>query len=181
MQRQSQIERARLCSNVRALMPLRLSNGARSRIGTAMRRHPMRARCNFSTSICHAPRLGRAQSGLCAGSALVALAAASPLHAASVCQPGCVPAETVLFKDYFTRPNDTNWIAYNRYDRIALGRLWMDGAYQPNSVGRDGWVLTHVGDKTWTDYTYRVFYDSEKAGDPHHMVTVYFHVAAEDG
>ena len=37
----------------------------------------------------------------------------------------------------------------------------MDGAYQPNAVGRGGWVFTHDGDKTWTDYTYRVSYDTE--------------------
>jgi hypothetical protein len=59
----------------------------------------------------------------------------------------------------------------------------MDGAYQPNAVGRGGWVFTHDGDNTWTDYTYRVSYDTEmRAGGylDHHMVLIYFHVAGED-
>jgi hypothetical protein len=82
----------------------------------------------------------------------------------------------VLFQDYFNSPSDSNWTFYNRDGRIADGRLWIDGGYKPDAVDRGGWALTHVGDQTWRDYTYDVFYDNE-TWEP--MSTVYFRVAAQ--
>lgn len=56
---------------------------------------------------------------------------------------------------------------------VGLGRLVIDGEYTDDADGRDGWALTHVGDRTWRDYTFEAKYDSRnKAGYPRgtHMV-----------
>jgi hypothetical protein len=92
---------------------------------------------------------------------------------------------TVLFSDYFTNQAGPNWTFYNRYGTIANGRLQIDGPYRPDAVDRDGWALSHVGDRTWTNYSFDVFYDTENVrGDPavadRHMTTLYFRVAAQN-
>ena len=88
-----------------------------------------------------------------------------------------------LFTDFFSRTSlGSAWTAFNRAAHVAGGRLQMDGAYLPGRSGRDGWVLTHVGDKTWRDYNLKVSTDSTNAapGFPRevHMVTLYGRVAS---
>jgi hypothetical protein len=90
----------------------------------------------------------------------------------------------LLLKDFFTDSKNRHWTFYNRKGRIANGSLWMDGGYTSGSIGRDGWILTHVGDTTWKDYRYSFTFNNENtSGSPrnHHMVTAYFRVASESG
>ena len=86
------------------------------------------------------------------------------------------PGGKLLLKDFFTDSKNKHWTFYNRTGRIANGSLWMDGGYMRGSIGRDGWILTHVGDTTWTDYRYSFTFNNENAnGYPrnHHMVTAF--------
>jgi len=74
-----------------------------------------------------------------------------------------IPAEAVakpLLRDYFSSASDTNWTFLNRVGEIKGGALWIDGPYKPNPVGRDGFAVTHVGDQSWSDYSFSVSYDS---------------------
>jgi hypothetical protein len=73
-------------------------------------------------------------------------------------------ATSVLFSDDFSSPNDPNWTFFNRYGSIGGGHLLINGGYMPNANGRGGWALSHVGDQSWTNYTYRITYDSSNPG-----------------
>lgn len=89
----------------------------------------------------------------------------------------------LLFQDDFSNPDDPNWTFFNRFGRIADGRLWIDGGYIPDSIGRSGWALTHVGDTGWTDYSYSVTFNNENPGGypaEDYMAHVYFRVAAQE-
>jgi len=79
----------------------------------------------------------------------------------------------------------TAWTFYNRNGRIVDGRVWIDGNYAANSIGRDGWAMTHVGDKSWTDYTYTLVANNVNAGgsigypQDAPMNTLFFRVLAQ--
>jgi hypothetical protein len=93
------------------------------------------------------------------------------------------PSGPVLFSDYFNSSSDPNWTFFNRSGHIDGGRLWIDGGYTSDAVGRDGWALTHIGDKTWKDYAVDVAYDNGNIGGSpdHHMAMIYFRVASAGG
>lgn len=98
--------------------------------------------------------------------------------------PASCESHQLLFRDFFTSKKNTNWTFYNRNGEIKKGSLWMNGRYMSNSIARDGWILTHVGDITWTDYNYSFNFNNENIGgspsEPN-MVTAYFRVKAETG
>lgn len=98
--------------------------------------------------------------------------------------PGAAADGQFLLQDDFSNANDPEWTFFNRFGEVADGRLWINGEYMPNSVERDGWALTHVGDTTWTDYSFSVSFNNVNIGGSppdHHMATVFFRVAAEAG
>lgn len=120
-------------------------------------------------------------------SLVAAVVAALALGAAFASVSGFSPQVPagVLFSDYFTdaKGSAENWTFFNREGRIADGRLWIDGSYMANSDGRDGWALTHIGDRTWRNYVVEVFYDNTNLGGSpdHHMGMINFRVASETG
>lgn len=69
-----------------------------------------------------------------------------------------------VFRDNFTKTPDPNWIFQNRYGMIGLGSLIIGGPYMPNAVGRDGWALTHVGDRSWRNYQFSDTYNTQNVG-----------------
>lgn len=87
------------------------------------------------------------------------------------------PGRTLL-RDDFRNANRGGWTIYNRVGAIRDGRLLIDGGYTGAATGRDGWALTHTGDRHWTDYEYEVNYNNDLGGAPPDIrqVDVYFHV-----
>ena len=81
--------------------------------------------------------------------------------------PSSAGANKVLFRDKFAKPevSAASWTFYSREARVADGRLWMDGAYKPDSWWRDGWAFTHEGDQAWTDYALEATYDNSVPSD----------------
>lgn len=108
--------------------------------------------------------------------ATVAPATAAPTTASASAAVSHLP----LFGDHFSRTRlGRAWTAYNRAARVAGGRLVVDGDYLPGAIPRDGWVLTHVGDASWRDYSISVSTDSSNAGGnpgEAHAVTLYARV-----
>jgi hypothetical protein len=88
-----------------------------------------------------------------------------------------------LFRDYFNSASDPNWTFLNRESEIKKGALWMDGPYKPNPIGRGGYAVTHVGDPSWTDYSFSFSYDSSNLGGccGVNYTTAYVRVAAVQG
>jgi hypothetical protein len=113
---------------------------------------------------------------------IVALCGLTPLSASGASGTVTSGNTTVLFHDDFTTDSGA-WSFFNRYGRIASGRLWIDGTYMPNAVPRDGWALTHIGDSGWTDYVLGLSYDNENVGGSPdtHDAMVFFRVASEAG
>jgi hypothetical protein len=72
----------------------------------------------------------------------------------------------MLLTDNFQNARKGNWTFYNRVGAIRDGRLWIDGGYVADSIGRSGWALTHAEDQTWTDYAYDVTYNNDLGGYP---------------
>ncbi len=118
-----------------------------------------------------------------AAAAFVVAAAAVGVSLASSSASSAEPAGPVLFADYFNSSQDANWTFFNRYGHIDGGRLWIDGEYTPDSIDRDGWALTHIGDRAWTDYVVEATYDNENVGGSpdHHLGDILFRVASQDG
>jgi hypothetical protein len=69
----------------------------------------------------------------------------------------------IIFQDYFTDGNDNGWKQVNRQWHVTLGRYIQDGDYLPNALGRGGYSLTHVGDKSWRDYVMSATFDITNA------------------
>jgi hypothetical protein len=87
-------------------------------------------------------------------------------------------ADRVLFRDDFSKANTGSWTFYNRLGRIESGRLWIDGGYVPNAVGRDGWAYTHVGESAWKDYAFDATYNVEGSPD-RQIARLYVRVASD--
>jgi hypothetical protein len=86
-----------------------------------------------------------------------------------------------LLDDRFDDDADPAFTFFNRTGSIHDGQLWIDGDYPAPAVERDGWALTHVGDRSWRDYRMLVRYDSTNPGGSPpevHMTTLYLRVAA---
>ncbi|MGZ7084395.1 MAG: family 16 glycoside hydrolase [Candidatus Angelobacter sp.] len=69
----------------------------------------------------------------------------------------------IIFQDYFTDGNDNGWKQVNRRWHVTLGRYIQDGDYLPDALGRGGYSLTHVGDKSWRDYVMSATFDITNA------------------
>src|SRR5581483_1327547 len=102
--------------------------------------------------------------------ALVLVAACFVLPGAGVAQ--------VLFSDDFNDGDDAGWTQENRSWDVVDGRYSSDGCYGCNGVprtgARDAFSFTHVGDPTWTDYTYEFSFETPP-GDPQQAI-VFFRV-----
>jgi hypothetical protein len=72
-------------------------------------------------------------------------------------------AGPIIFQDYFTDGNDNGWKQVNRRWHVTLGRYIQDGDYLPNALGRGGYSLTHIGDKSWRDYVMSATFDITNA------------------
>lgn len=68
-----------------------------------------------------------------------------------------------IFQDYFTDGNDAGWVQINRAWHVSFGRYIQDGDYLPDALGRGGYALTHVGDKSWRDYVMEATFDITNA------------------
>ena len=69
----------------------------------------------------------------------------------------------IIFQDYFTDGNDNGWVQINRAWHVILGHYIQDGDYFPNALGRGGYSLTHIGDKSWRDYVMSATFDITNA------------------
>lgn len=115
------------------------------------------------------------------GRALVAIVFAlgvlsAPQGEASAC---CAPTNHTIFRDHFSRSPDRAFTFVNRAGRIADGRLVIDGDYLPTAQDRDGWAVTHAGDRRWRDYSMTARFDtSNPGGSPSevHMASMYVRV-----
>jgi hypothetical protein len=115
----------------------------------------------------HAPRVRR--RGLLASLALVGTCLLLASGAG---------ASTTLFSDDFNDGNDNGWTQENRFWDVIGGRYFSDGCYGCNGVpttgGRDAFSFTHIGDPSWTDYTYEFSFETPP-GDPQQAM-VFFRV-----
>ena len=67
--------------------------------------------------------------------------------------------ESSAFSSYFTNGKDARWTQINRAWHVSSGRYVLDGGYLPDSVGRDGFSVTHVKDKSWRNYVMQATFD----------------------
>ncbi|MFN8193514.1 MAG: hypothetical protein U0R80_04430 [Nocardioidaceae bacterium] len=119
--------------------------------------------------------LGRGRSRL----ALVVMLAVAAVVAAgvtvAVAAPSARPLQTpaavqdhhggrVLLEDYFNVSPDPAWQFVNREGRVAGGQLVIDGGYVAEPWGRDGWAMTHVGDRRWRSYSFAATFDTSNVG-----------------
>lgn len=142
-----------------------------------------------STTLCERPQ-GRPRSRRRARLAALVAAAIAPLVVtglalvagpapASGTAAAACPCKKVLFQDYFNTSPDSAWKFLNRAARIHSGRLIVDGGYLPSRVERDGWAMTHVGDRTWRNYVFSTSFDTTNAtgGQPEvHQADLFFRV-----
>lgn len=114
---------------------------------------------------------------------LGALTLAGPVAAAATAAPPSTLGNGThawWFRDDFSSTPDPAWTFQNREGRIDAGRLWIDGGYTADSMDRDGWALTHVGNKRWRNYAFGFTYNSENLGGfppDRHMATAYVRVS----
>ncbi len=89
----------------------------------------------------------------------------SPITSIQAAEDG--PTLLPLFSDYFTDGDDIGWTQINRFWRVAEGRYVLDGDYMPEAQGRDGYAVTHEGDRTWRNYAMSATFDhANPAGLP---------------
>lgn len=67
------------------------------------------------------------------------------------------------FSDYFTDGDDAGWTQINRDWSVGLGRYFLNGGYKHGSSERDGYSVTHVGDKKWRNYKLSATFDTTNA------------------
>lgn len=109
------------------------------------------------------------------------LLAAGPAALAAAAPPQPVGHE--LFADDFSAGLTADWSVFNREAPVSGGALQIDGGYLPDAVGRDGWVMTHIGDRSWRNYVYTATYDNSNVGGSPgdvHMASFYFRVAEQE-
>ena len=94
------------------------------------------------------------------------------MHSQITVQPGqSVPDLTQVakctFSDYFTNGHSYGWLRINRAWHVYRGRYVLDGGYLSNAIGRDGFTVTHLGDKSCRNYALQATFDiTNPAGLP---------------
>ncbi len=115
------------------------------------------------------------------GCALVAVALgvlAVPQGEVRAC---CSANQQTIFRDHFSRSSDGAFTFVNRAGRVAGGRLVIDGDYLPTAQDRDGWAVTHAGDRRWRDYSMTARFDtSNPGGSPSEVHMASFYVRVRD-
>lgn len=73
-------------------------------------------------------------------------------------------SKRVLFEDTFSDGNDAGWTQINRYWNVTNGHYVLDGDYMPNSIGRNGYSVTHEGDTRWKNYVLLARFNNANPG-----------------